>query len=147
LLYNALLISAIHQYELAIGIYALSLLKLPPTSPSHPSRLSEFWVELPVSYRKFSLAICFTYGCVYFNAILSICLILSFPCHNREQICSLCLCFYCCPENRFISTAFLEFQIYALICNICFSSSLCVSGSRFIHVTRTDSNLFFFMAK
>ena len=99
-------------------------LRNPLQSPTlaHLFRLSQSTeFELPVSYRKFSLAICFTYGCVYFNAVLSICLILSFPCHHREQVCSLCLCFYCCPKNRFISIALLEFQINALIWNICFS--------------------------
>ena len=53
--------------------YVPSLLTslLPPT-PSHPSRLSQrTWFELPTSYSKFPLAICFTYGNVYVFMLLS----------------------------------------------------------------------------
>ena len=60
---------------------------LPPPSPSRSSRLSQSTrFELPVSYSKLPLAICFTYGNVYvsmihcqfcFNATLSICPTLS----------------------------------------------------------------------
>ena len=53
--------------------YVPSLLTslLPPT-PSHPSRLSQrTWFELPTSYSKFPLAICFTYGNVYVSMLLS----------------------------------------------------------------------------
>ena len=35
----------------------------------------------------------------------------------------LCVCLYFCPTNRFISTIFSRFYIYALIYNICFSVS------------------------
>ena len=45
---------------------------------------------------------------ICFNATLSICPILSFPCCGT-QVCSLCLCLYYCPTNRFISTIFLDF--------------------------------------
>ena len=33
--------------------------------------------------------------------------------------CSLCLCLYCCPANRFIHSIFHRFHIYALIYDIC----------------------------
>ena len=52
-----------------------------------------------------------------------------------------------CPENRFISTIFLDF-IYMCV-NIWYLSfsfyltSLCIIGSRFIHLIRTDSNVVF----
>ena len=39
-----------------------------------------------------------------------------------------------------------RFHIYALICEMCpFLTSLCIIGSRFIHLIRTDSNAFLFM--
>ena len=42
MLYNAVLVSAIHQHESAIGIHVPSFLNLAPTStPSYPSRLSQ----------------------------------------------------------------------------------------------------------
>ena len=62
------------------------------------------------------------------------------------QACSLCLRLYSCPANRFTSTIFLNSYIYALIHNIFpWLTSLCITGSRFIHLTRTDSNSFLFM--
>ena len=85
-----------------------------------------------------------------------------FPCYSLHsshpllpplgpQVCSLCLHLHCCPANKLISTIFLD-SIYMLMYNIYlfFSfwlTSLCRTGSRFIHVTRTDSNSFIFMAE
>ena len=62
------------------------------------------------------------------------------------QGCSLCLSLYSFPENGLISTIFLD-SIYALIYDTCFFfsfwlTSLCLTGSRFIHLRRTDSDLF-----
>jgi len=64
------------------------------------------------------------------------------------QVCSLCLDPYSCPVNRFISTLFLD--SIRMCVNIWYLffwlTSLCIKGSWFIHLTRTDSNLFLFMA-
>ena len=62
------------------------------------------------------------------------------------QGCSLCLSLYSFPENGLISTIFLD-SICALIYDTCFFfsfwlTSLCLTGSRFIHLRRTDSDLF-----
>ena len=65
LLYNIVLVSAIHQHESAIGIHMSppSWTSLLPPTPAHPSRLSRSTgFELPVSHREFPLAIYFTYG-------------------------------------------------------------------------------------
>ena len=43
-----------------------------------------------------------------------------------------------------------KFQIYVIILYWCFSfwlTSLCIRGSSFIHLIRTDSNVFFLMAE
>ena len=65
-----MLVSAIHQHELAIGYMYVSPLNLPFTS--HPSRLSRSTgFELPASYSKFPLAIYCTYGNVYVSMLLS----------------------------------------------------------------------------
>ena len=58
-----MLVSAIHQHESATGIHVSSpsQASLPSPTPSHPSRLSEHWAEVPMSHRKFPLAIYFTY--------------------------------------------------------------------------------------
>ena len=69
-----MLVYAIHQHESAIGIYISppSWTSLPPTTPSHPSKLSQSTrFGLPVSYSKFPLANYFTYGKVYVPMLLS----------------------------------------------------------------------------
>ena len=38
------------------------------------------------------------------------------------HVCSLCLCLYFCPANRFICTIFLD-SVYMILLNICFSLS------------------------
>ena len=62
MLYICVLVSAIHQYESAIGIHMslLSCTSLPPT-PSHPSWLSQSIGLSPASYGRFPPAIYFTY--------------------------------------------------------------------------------------
>ena len=59
-----------HRYT-----YDPSLLNLPPTSHSIPPlwAVTEHQFELPESYSKLPLAICFTYGGVYVSIILSSC--------------------------------------------------------------------------
>ena len=62
------------------------------------------------------------------------------------QVCSLFLHLCSCPASRFISTSFSRFHIYALIYDICFSLydllNSVLTGSRLIHLTRTDSDSF-----
>ena len=77
----------------------------PPPTPSHSCMLSQGpRFELPTSFFKFPLA---TYVVVFL-----------FPCYSPNmscplllplcpQVCSLWLCFLCCPAFRFISTMFL----------------------------------------
>ena len=63
MLYNIVLVSAIHQHE-SPQVYLCPLLLEPPshlTSHPNPSRLSQSTrFELPASYSKFTLAIYFT---------------------------------------------------------------------------------------
>ena len=67
------------------------------------------------------------------------------------KVCSLHLCLLCCPACRIIGNIFLN-SIYICI-NIQYLSfsfwltSLCIIGSRFIHLIRTDSNVFLFIAE
>ena len=66
------------------------------------------------------------------------------PC---PQIYSLCLFLHCCPVSQFFSTIFLE-SVYMrqnTIFIFLFLTSLCIIGSRFIHLIRTDSELFLLM--
>jgi len=73
----------------------------------------------------------------------------SHPCllPQSPKVCSLYLCLFCCLAYRVIVTIFLN-SIYMCgnILYWCFSfwlTSLWLIGSRFIHLIRTDSNVFF----
>ena len=103
LLYNVVLVSAIQQCEAAKSIH-----RSPPRTPPHPSSLSQSTsLRLSVSSSKLPLAISFTYCSIYVSVLLP-----QFipPSSYRlcSQVCSLCLCLYSCPADRFISTIFLD---------------------------------------
>ena len=70
------------------------------------------------------------------------------PLTQNPKDCSIHLCLFCYLAYRVIITIFLN-SIYMLsILYWCFSfwlTSLCIIGSSFIHLIRTDSNVFFLM--
>ena len=153
MLYHGLLVSAIHHHESAIGTctspasWASSL----TSHPIHPSRLSQSTgSELPVLQSTFPLAISFTRG----NGNVSMLLSQFIPSSTFHPV-STSLFFM-----SLISTAALQigssvppsFQILCVCVNVeyvFFSfrlSSLCIKGSKFIHLFRTESNAFLFMA-
>ena len=70
-----MLVSAAHQCDLAVSTHRSLALE----SPSHPPRLSQTGVELPVLCSKFPLAICFTSGYIYVFMLVSHSILLS-PC-------------------------------------------------------------------
>ena len=68
---------------------------------------------------------------------------------QSPKVCSLYLCLFCCLSYRVIVTIFLNPYICINILHWCFSFwliSLCVIGSSFIHLIRTDSNAFFLIS-
>ena len=75
MLYNIVLVSAIHQQESAMVYICPFPLEPPSHLLSHPIPplwiVTEHWVELPVSYSKFPLAIYFTYANVYVSMLYS----------------------------------------------------------------------------
>ena len=77
-----------HRYT-----YVFSLLNLPPTSHHIPSFqvVTEHQVELPASYRKFPLAVHFTYCNVQVSILLSQFMPPSFPRCVHNSV--LCICF------------------------------------------------------
>ena len=72
------------------------------------------------------------------------------PLPQSPKDCSIHLYLFCCLAYRVIVTIFLNsISICISILYWCFSfwlSSLCIIGSSFIHLIRTDSNAFFLMA-
>ena len=136
---------------------------LPPESPplptpSHPSRVSQSTkMSSLCPYGTFSLAIYFTNDSVFMSMQLSQC-VPPFPfplCVQSPFSMSASLLLPCKLGHQYY---FSRFHIYALIYEICFSLSdllmlykhealgSCIS-SRFIHLTRTDSKTFLFMAE
>ena len=85
-------ISAIHQYESAIGVH-----RSPPSwaflHPFPPLQvITEPQLEFPESSSKY------IWERICFHAALSICLTLSFLPPPLSIVCSLCLHLHCCPE-------------------------------------------------
>ena len=111
MLYNAVLISIEQQSKSAICIHTFPLSW---TSPPPPNPyilpcwvIAEHWTEFPVPYSSFPLAIYFTHGSVYMSIPISQ-FILSLSPTPHPHTHSLHLRLYFCPENRFISTIFLD---------------------------------------
>ena len=72
----------------------------------------------------------------------------SLPLPQSPKDCSIHLCLFCCLQYRVVITIFLNSYICISILYWCFSfclTSLCIIGSSFIHLIRTDSNTFFLM--
>ena len=150
--YNFVLVSDIHQHGSAIGIYMSppSWASLPPSTPSHPCRLSQSPCLSSLSHiaNSYWLSIVHVLVCMFsfYSLHLSHPLLPTAP-HVHKSF--LCLRLHCCPANTFISTIFLESNICVHIKYSFFSfwlTSLCVIGSRFVHLISTDSNVFLFMA-
>ena len=111
LLYNIVLVSAIHQHESATGYtYVPSLLNLP--------RTSDPTVPLSGCHRTPGLNSLHHTANSHWLAVLNMVMYM-FQCHSFNlshpllptlgpQVCSLCLHLHCCPANRFISTIFLD---------------------------------------
>ena len=74
---------------------------------------------------------------------------LSYPSPLCLHVCSLCLCLYFCPENRFICTIFLDsiyMWYYLIFFSFCFTS-LYTTDSRSIHTTTNVPISSLFMAE
>ena len=118
-----------------------------PTAP-HTSRLgchrARGWT--PWSMKQLSLShLFYTRQSLYFRATLSICSTLSLPqCAHK---CVFTSAFLFLPLKEVHQGYFSRFHTYVLIYNICFSlpDLLCVKGSRFVHLSSTDSDLFLFI--
>ena len=132
-----------------MGVHVFPILTLPPypVSQGHPSApaLSTLLHALNLDWWSVSHMLIYIFQCYSLKS--------SQPCllQQSPKVCSLHLCLFCCLAYRVIITIFLN-SIYICI-NILhwyFSfwlTSLCIIGSNFIHLIRTDSNAFFLIAE
>ena len=142
---------AIHQHESATGIHMFPILNPPSSSLLIPS----LWV-IPVHQPRASCIMHWTWTGDSFHIGYYTCFSAILPNHPTLSLshrvhCSIHLCLFCCLAYRVIVTIFLN-SIYICVSILywCFSfwlTSLCIIGSSFIHLIRTDSNVFFLMAE
>ena len=122
---------------------------LPPPSPSHPSGSSQCTSPQHLSLASNLGWLSVSHLIIYMFQCCS--LRTSHPrlLPQSPKVCSVHLCLFFCFAYRVIVTIFLN--------SICVSilywslslwlTSLCIMGSSYIHLIRTDSNEFFLMAE
>ena len=160
MLYRILWFSFIHQQVSAIGtpMSPPSQNSLPSPFPPQPSacRRAPVWAPCSLSpcsesYSKFPLAICFTHGVVHFYVTLSIHLLFSFLFSYRVRRSVLYVCFSITTLKINSSVPSLQIPYICVSIQYLYLSfwltSLYIMGSSFIHLIRTDSNAFLFMAE
>ena len=121
---------------------------LPPPSQKHPSGSSQCTSpKHPVSCIEPGLAICFLYDIIHVSMPFSQ-IIPPFPLPESKRLfyISVSLLLSLIQGYRYHHS---KFHIYVLV--YCIASfwltSLCIISSSFIHLIRTDSNVFFLMAE
>ena len=139
-----------HWHELAMDLHVFPIPILPPNSLS-TRFLWVFPVHQPwalVSCIQPGLVSCFTLDNIQVSMLFSQNIPPS-PSPQSPKVCSIHLCLFFCFAYRVIITIFLN-SIYMCILYWSLSfwlTSLCIMGSSFIHLIRTDSNEFFLMAE
>ena len=148
--YNSVLVSATHQHESAIGIHVSSLLNLPPTSHSMPpSRLLQGLGLSSLGHTADSHWLPILHMAVYmFPCTFSIHPTLSFlpPQCVHKSVLYVCISIAVLQIGSSLQSFYIPY-ICVNIQYLFFSfglTSLCIVGSRFIHLITTDSNAFLF---
>ena len=129
--------------------YVPSLLNLLPTSLPTPPHQMGTQFEFPESFSEVPLALYFTYGNVCFHITLSIHPTLSFlghPSHVHKSVLYVCVSTAALQIISSVPSFQIPYICVSMIFVFLFLTSLCIIGSRFIHLIRTDSNVFLFMA-
>lgn len=143
---SVVLVSAKHQQNQYTSVPSLR-----PCSMSYPQLLQEHQFEFPGVTWQIPTG-CPFHVWWYMSACCSfLASALSFlPCSDRVRTSVLFVWVsICCPENRFISVIFQIPYICVSIWDLFFSfwlNSLCIIGSVFVHLIRTDSNALLLLA-
>ena len=132
-----------------------SVLCLPPTAPSHPSRSSGSTEMSSLCYAAASHLLLILYNTVYVSVTLLVYPILSSSPSLCPRVCPLHLHLHSCPANRLFRatkpiyhTIFLDSIYMYYIRHLFFSfwlTSLCMIDSGFIHIITDDPISFLFM--
>ena len=153
LLYNIVLILPYINMNLPwVYMCSQSWTPLPPSSPYHPSGSSQspapsiLYPASNLDWQFVSYMILYMFQCHSPKSLHPL------PLSQSPKDCSIYLCFFCLLAYRVIVTIFLNSNAYICISILywCFSfwlTSLCIIGSSFIHLIRTDSNVFFLRAE
>ena len=149
LLYNIVLVLPyINMHPPWVYTCSPSWTPLPPPSPYHHSGSSQCTrPKLPVSCIEPGLAIHFLYDIIHVLMPFSQIIPLSTTESKRLFYTSVSLLLSCIQGCCYHLS---KFHIYALVYCIGVSfwlTSLCIIGSSFMHLIRTDSNVFFLMAE
>ena len=123
---------------------------LPPPSPYHSSGSSQCTSpEHPVSYIKPGLAICFTYDNIHVSMPFSQIIPPLPSLTESKRLLYTSVSFAVLHTGLLFPSFYIPYICVSILC-WCFSfwlTSLCIIGSSFIHLIRTDSNVFFLMAE
>ena len=146
-----MIVSAIHQHELAMSIHVSppSWTPLPPCSPLYPlgcPRALALGALLHASNLHWSSIL---HMIIYMFQCYSLKSYLPHPLPLNPKVCSLHLCLLSYPACRIIVTVFLN-STYMCQYTVFVSfwlTSLCKIGSSFIHLIRTALNVFLLIAE
>ena len=139
--------SVIHQHELTIVVHSSppSWISLHLSPIPAPSRLLQSPGLCSLSHTANSRCYLFTYVSIYASMLLSPFIS---PSPSSPPPLSISLYLHCCSVNRFISTMYVPVYINIQYRFFSFSlTSLCIIGSSFIHLIRTDSNALLFVTE
>ena len=135
-----------------MSVHVLPILNSPSHHPPHPIpqgcssalALNVLFHASNLDWLSISHMVIYMFQCYSLKS--------SDPCllPQSPKLCSLYLCLFCYLAYRVIITIFLNSIYMCYILFWCFSfwlTSLCIIGSSFIHLIRTDSNAFFLIAE
>ena len=143
---------AIHWHESTTGVHVFPILNPPPTFLPIPS----LWV-IPVRQPQASCILHWTWTGDSYLIWYYTCFSAIFPNHPtlslslwvQKSVLFICVSFAVLRTGLSLSSFYIPY-IRVSILYWCFSfwlTSLCIIGSSFIHLIRTDSNIFFLIAE
>ena len=128
-----------------MGVHVFPILKTPSHLPPHP---------IPQGYPSAPALSTLSHASNLDCRSTSHMIIYMFQCYSLKsshprllpqspEVCSLHLSLFCCSVHRIVGTIYLDSILYVNIRYLSFFfglTSLCIIGSRFIHLIRMDSN-------